>query len=128
MDGRLLEHAVQPRNLGVLPQPDGYALHTGICGDALELYLSIKQGRIKNAVFIPHGCAVTQACGSVLTVMAPGLSLEEALDMPPERVADALGGLPPDHIHCAELAVGALREAIQDYFAKERNGWKKLYS
>ena len=127
MDQTFWNHALNLKNHGQLPNPDGYAHAKGSCGDSLELFICVARDRIVDVTFQPHGCLHTQACGSALTGMAQGLTLDEALDLSADQLEQALGGLPREHRHCAVLAVSALKTAISDYFAKARAPWKKIY-
>ncbi len=111
-------HANQPRHMGTLSIANGYAKGVGVCGDAIEIYLLIHDQQITNIKHAPRGCTYTVACGSAMSHLAYGLTLEEALKITPENVAKELNGLPDDHMHCAALAVNTLGEAIDDYYQK----------
>jgi len=118
LDERFYVHANQPRNMGAIPQAEGKATGVGVCGDSIEIYLSIQDQEIANIGQIPHGCTYTVACGSAVSQLVRGKSLDDALKVTPEDVAAELGGLPEDHMHCASLAVNTLGEAIDDYYRK----------
>lgn len=122
-----LVHAMTPKNLGVLSNPDGYGAPKGECGDQMEIGLTVREGVIDRIEFITDGCAYTVACGSVVTELARGRTVSEAMDLQAGTVADTLGGLPPDHAHCAHLAVTTLRLALQDYLKNLKEPWKKMY-
>jgi NifU-like protein involved in Fe-S cluster formation len=122
-----LTHALTPQNVGILPNPDGFARPQGACGDSIELYLRVENDEIKDARFLTDGCAHTVACGSALTGLVKGLSLTQAAQVGAQEIDDALGGLPREHKHCAALAAATLRAAIRDYFKKRQDPWKKLY-
>lgn len=111
---RVLAEARQPQNMGVMDAFDGYGLVFGSCGDTMEIFLCLDGERIKKATFMTDGCGPTVACGSLLTRMVQGKSLAEAAAIEAAEVIIALDGLPPEHIHCATLAVNTLREAIAD--------------
>ncbi len=111
---KVVEEAYHPKNMGLMMEPDGWGSAVGLCGDTMEIYLRLNGRRIVKAAFITDGCGPTVACGSKLTQMAEGLSLEEAGAITPEDLIAALDGLPEEHRHCAELAVNTLREAIAD--------------
>ena len=128
MNQALKDHAMLPCNMGAMPHPDGYANPTGPCGESMEIFLEIDGENINRATYIPHGCAFTVACGSLVTEMAKGLSLQDALDLEGETLEKAFDGLPEDHKHCAELAATSLHEAVSDYFRTRRAPWKKLYA
>jgi NifU-like protein involved in Fe-S cluster formation len=123
-----LEHAMTPQHLGVLPDPAVSALARGTCGDVIELYLRVEQGRIEAVRFMPQGCVHTVACGSALTSLVSGQTLEAAAEINPDMVEEALGGLSREHRHCAALAVAALRLALRRHHENERSPWKRLYA
>ena len=109
---RVLEEAHNPKNVGRMPQPDAWAVVHGWCGDTMEIYLRLDGDRIERATFMTDGCGPTVACGSMLTQMVRGRSLEEASRIRPDDLIAALDGLPEESVHCAELTVNTLREAI----------------
>jgi len=109
---KVVEAFYHPRNLGRMPEPDACGVVHGWCGDTMEIYLRLNGERIEQASFMTDGCGPTVACGSKLTTMVCGMSLEEAGGTRPEDLLDALGGLPEESVHCAELAVNTLLEAI----------------
>lgn len=123
-----LTHAYTPQNVGVLTVPDGYGAPKGACGDTLEIGLKVRDDVIDQAVFLTDGCAHTIACGSVITGLARGRTVTDALDLTAEDVAAELGGLPRDHVHCARLAVTTLKLAVKDYLKNKSQPWKKLYA
>jgi ATP-binding protein involved in chromosome partitioning len=109
-----LDHAQSPRNLGASLVFDGFARVTGTCGDTMEIWLCCKAERITEARFATTGCAPSLASGSVVTELARGLALEDALSMGPTEVLRELGGLPEDSRHCATLATETLHAACRD--------------
>jgi len=111
---RVLAEARQPQNMGVMDDFNGYGLVQGPCGDTMEIFLRVDGERIEQASFMTDGCGPTVACGSMLTRTVQGKSLAEAAAIEAAEVIIALDGLPPEHIHCATLAVNTLREAIVD--------------
>ncbi len=119
--------AVNPPCLGDIPVPDGYAHVTGDCGDSMEVFLGIQDRRIREARFDTLGCGFTLACGSVAMEKAEGKTIAEAMRIEAAEIAQALGGLPDTHEHCAELAVETLKKAVQDYLFRGKEPWKKLY-
>ena len=118
----VLKEARQPRNMGIMLDPDGHALACGPCGDTMEMFLRVQDSRIEVASFVTDGCGPTVACGSMLTRMAQGKSLDEAATIEAVDVIIALDGLPPEHVHCATLAVDTLQEAIADQQQEEGTG------
>jgi len=109
---RVIEEAYHPRNLGRMTEPDAYGRVRGWCGDTMEIYLRLNGEWIEEATFMTDGCGPSIACGSMLTVMVRGVSLEKAGGIKPEDLIAALDGLPEESVHCAELAVITLRQAI----------------
>ena len=112
---KALRAALYPRHLGKMDQPDGYAHAHGSCGDLMTFYLRVKDGRITKITFTTDGCDATIASGEMLASIVAGLALEEAERVTPDDLLRALDGLPPNHVHCADLAVMTLREAITGY-------------
>ena len=119
---KVMEHLRNPRNVGEIKDPDGIG-HVGnpICGDIMELYIKVKDGKIVEAKFKTFGCGAAIASSSMVTEMVKGKSIEEALEVSSKAIAEALGGLPPQKMHCSVLAEEALKSAINDYLAKKQN-------
>lgn len=111
---RVLEEARDPKNLGRMAEADAQAIVKGSCGDTIEIYLRLEGPRIQEATFMTDGCGPSLACGSCLTTMVQGMSLEEAGAIQAEDLVAVLDGLPESHAHCADLAVMTLREAVRD--------------
>ena len=111
---RVIKEFSNPKNVGRLAKPDAHATVQGWCGDTMEIYLRLDGAKIEEASFMTDGCGPTVACGSVLTTMVKGMSLKEAEGISPQRLIDALDGLPEESVHCAELALTTLRKAIGD--------------
>lgn len=115
---RFMRHANVPSHLGTLPDPSGRAVGVGRCGDTIEVMLRVEGDRICEIRHLPHGCAYTVACGSAVCELALHATLEQALEILPQDVEKALGGLPEDHLHCARLAVNTLGEAVADCYRR----------
>ena len=111
---KVLAEARQPQNVGVMEDADGYGIVFGSCGDTMEVFLQLDGERIAKASFMTDGCGPTVACGSMVTRMAQGKSLAEAAAIEGADVILALDGLPPEHVHCATLAVNTLQQAIAE--------------
>jgi nitrogen fixation protein NifU and related proteins len=110
---KVLEHLENPRNAGEMVDATARGEATNpVCGDLLDLYLRVSDGRISAARFQVKGCPPSIAAGSVLTELITGLSLEEAGRLTPQDIKGALAGLPRNKEHCAVLAIDALRAAI----------------
>ena len=123
----VIDHAMNPRNVGSIPDADGFASITGPCGDTMAMWLRVKDNRLRQATFWTDGCGTTIAAGSMLTEMARGKAISEILRITPQEVLDALGGLPEESRHCALLAVITLREAVKDYLTCQREPWRRAY-
>ena len=124
---KTIDHFLNPRNLGEIPAPDGFGRVTGPCGDTMEIYLKVRDGKVMNASFWTDGCGTSIASGSMVTELAKKKGLIEARKITQDDVLDALGGLPEDSRHCALLAANTLREAIKDYLAFKNEPWKRAY-
>jgi nitrogen fixation NifU-like protein len=107
--------ALFPRHQGAMENPDAFARTQGYCGDLMAFYLRIQDSRIAEITFTTDGCDATMASGEMLASIVAGISLENAERVTPDDVLEALDGLPPNHVHCAELAVSTLRQALADY-------------
>ena len=123
----VISHATNPRNVGEMIDADGYGHALGSCGDDMEIWLRIENGKIADAKFWASGCSTTIASGSMITEMAKGRPLMEAQRISQHDVLTALDGLPPESEHCAQLAANTLKEAIKDYLQMQREPWKKSY-
>jgi nitrogen fixation NifU-like protein len=122
-----IDHFLKPRNLGEIPAPDGFGRVTGPCGDTMEIYLKVRDGRVMNASFWTDGCGPSIASGSMVTEMAKRMSISEAQRISQHDVLAALGGLPEESEHCALLAANTLKEAIKDYLAFKKEPWRRAY-
>ena len=124
---RVIDHFLNPRNLGQIADADGFGSVTGPCGDTMEIWLQVKDGLMSNATFWTDGCGSTIAAGSTVTELVKGRSIIEAQRITPTDILDALGGLPEESLHCALLAADTLTEAIKDYLAFRNEPWKRAY-
>ncbi len=116
---KVLEHFSDPHNVGEVENPDGVGqVGNPICGDVMKITIKVKDGRIADVKFRTLGCAAAIATSSITTDMAMGKTLEEAQAITRQQVADALGGLPTNKLHCSNLAAQGLHVAIKDYLAK----------
>jgi nitrogen fixation NifU-like protein len=123
----VVEHSMDPRNLGELEEANGFARVTGPCGDTMSIWLKINGDTIINASFMTDGCGTTIASGSMVTEMVKGKRISQAQKITQRDVLDALGGLPQESEHCALLAANTLKAAIKDYVAMEQEPWKRAY-
>lgn len=112
----VLEHFLNPRNVGVINNPDGIGtIGDPDCGDYLRIYIKVWGNRLVDVKFQVYGCPAAIATSSILTEMAKGKTLEEALKITDDDVAAAIGGLPDHKLHCSNLGASALHEAINNY-------------
>jgi nitrogen fixation NifU-like protein len=123
---KVMEHFKNPRNMGEIKDADGIGtVGNPVCGDMMTIYIKVKNNRLEDIKFKTFGCGAAIATSSMMTELAKGKTLEEALKITRANVADALGGLPPIKMHCSNLAADALHAAIEDYYKKEKGGTAK---
>ena len=122
-----LEMAYRHDRREKIENPDGYGKRTGQCGDTVEIYLTIRDGRIRSVSYQTDGCMNTNACANTVAELAEGREVEKAWEISTEDVIAYLETLPPQNNHCADLAVGALYLALANYQEFQRQPWKKLY-
>jgi len=123
----VIDHSMNPRNVGTMEDADGFARVTGSCGDTMEIWLKVKNSTIADATFMTDGCGTSIASGSMVTEIAKGKSVGEAWKISQQDVLNALGGLPEESEHCALLAANTLKTAIKDYLAFKNEPWKRAY-
>ncbi|MCF8054349.1 MAG: Fe-S cluster assembly scaffold protein NifU [Deltaproteobacteria bacterium] len=113
---KVMEHFHNPRNVGIIDQPDGVGkVGNAVCGDIMELYLKVAKEVIVDAKFRTFGCGAAIATSSMVTELIKGKTVAEARRISNQAVAEALGGLPPIKMHCSVLAEEALKKALDDY-------------
>lgn len=111
-----MDHFANPRNVGEMPDADGVGVAGNpICGDLMYIYIKVKNNRIEDIGFKTLGCGAAIATSSMITELAKGKTIEEAKKLSRSDIADALGGLPPQKMHCSNLAADGLRAAIDDF-------------
>jgi len=117
---KVMEHFRNPHNMGEIPNADGVGtVGNPVCGDLMTIYIKVKDNRIEDIKFKTFGCGAAIATSSMITELAKGKTLEEAMKISRGDVADSLGGLPPIKMHCSNLAADGLHAAIQDYLKKK---------
>lgn len=117
---KVMDHFMNPRNVGDIPDADGVGSEGNpTCGDVMKISIKVKDDIIVDAKFKTFGCGAAIAVSSMITEMVKGKTLDEALAISREAVSEALGGLPPQKMHCSNLGADALRLAIEDYRKKK---------
>ncbi len=118
---KVMEHFMNPRNVGVIDNPDGYGkVGNPVCGDVMEIFIKVKNNIITDIKFRTFGCGSAIATSSMVTELAKGKTLEDALKLTRKDVADELDGLPAQKMHCSNLAADALHDAIKNYQSKQQ--------
>jgi len=123
----VIDHAMNPRNTGKISNADGFASITGPCGDTMQIWLKVNDGKVVDSTFWTDGCSATVACGSMATEMIKGEDVAQALAISQSDILETLGELPEGNLHCALLAANTVKAAIQDYIAIRKEPWKKAY-
>jgi len=115
----VMDHFSNPRNVGEIEDADGIGqIGNPVCGDVMRISIDVEDDRIEDVKFKTFGCGAAVATSSMVTELVMGKTLAEAADISNKAVAEALGGLPPNKMHCSNLAADALHLAIQDYLVK----------
>jgi nitrogen fixation NifU-like protein len=123
---KVMEHFMNPRNVGEIDNPDGVGeVGNPVCGDMMTFYIKVEDNRLADVKFKTFGCGAAIAVSSIVSEMAKGKTLEEAQKITPQLVADELEGLPKNKFHCSNLGAQALNKAIQDYLSKRKKGGGK---
>ncbi|HHV06745.1 MAG TPA: Fe-S cluster assembly scaffold protein NifU [Firmicutes bacterium] len=118
---KVMDHFTHPRNVGEIENPDGVGeVGNTVCGDVMKIFLRIKDDRIEDIKFKTFGCGAAIATSSMVTELVIGKTLQEAKEISNKTVAEALGGLPCQKMHCSNLAADALHAAIDDYHKKQK--------
>jgi nitrogen fixation protein NifU and related proteins len=124
---KFLEMAFRADRQERIQNADGHGKKTGTCGDTIEFFLMIKNGRIETLSYALSGCLNTNACANAIIELVEGKNVDAAWALDPEDVSAYLESLPADHFHCAELSIGALYLALADARDKRKSPWKKMY-
>ncbi len=116
---KVMEHFRNPRNMGEMSDADGVGtVGNPVCGDLMTIYIRVKDDKIADIKFKTFGCGAAIATSSMITELAKGKTLEEAMKITRGDVAESLGGLPSVKMHCSNLAADGLHAAIEDYLKK----------
>ncbi|MCK4576895.1 Fe-S cluster assembly scaffold protein NifU [candidate division WOR-3 bacterium] len=118
---KVMDHFMNPKNVGTIENPDGYGkVGNPVCGDLMEMYIKVKDDIITDIKFKTFGCGSAIATSSMVTEIAKGMHVDKALKITRSDVATELDGLPPQKMHCSNLAADALHEAIKNYKSKKK--------
>ena len=118
---KVMDHFMHPRNVGEIENPDGVGeVGNPVCGDMMAFYIKVKDNRLEDVKFRTFGCGAAIAVSSMVSEMAMGKTLDEALKITPQSVAEELEGLPKNKFHCSNLGAEALQKAIEDYRDKQK--------
>lgn len=118
---KVMDHFTKPRNIGEIAEPDGVGeVGNPVCGDMMKFTIKVKDNRIEDVKYLTFGCGAAIAVSSMVSEMAKDKTLEEALKITNKQVAEELGGLPGNKMHCSNLGADALHKAIEDYMEKEK--------
>jgi nitrogen fixation NifU-like protein len=116
-----MEHFRNPRNVGEIENADGVGeIGNPVCGDMMTFYVKIDNNVLADVKFKTFGCGAAIAVSSMVSEMAKGKTVEEAMKITNADVAKELGGLPPNKLHCSNLGADALHKAIEAYLAKQK--------
>lgn len=123
---KVMEHFQNPRNVGVIKDADGVGeVGNPVCGDMMTFYIKVKDNRLVDIKFQTFGCGAAIAVSSMVTEMAMGKTIEEALKITNKTVAEELGGLPKNKLHCSNLGADALHKAIENYQERQKAASKE---
>ncbi len=117
---KVMEHFRNPRNVGEIEDADGIGeVGNPVCGDMMAFYIKVDNNRLTDVKFKTFGCGAAIAVSSMVSEMAKGKTIEEALKITNQMVAQELGGLPQNKLHCSNLGADALHKAIENYLSKK---------
>jgi nitrogen fixation NifU-like protein len=115
----VMDHFANPRNVGEIEDADGVGqIGNPVCGDVMRMSIKVESDHIADVKFKTFGCGAAVATSSMVTEMVIGKTLTEAAEISNKAVAEALGGLPANKMHCSNLAADAMHIAIEDYLTK----------
>ena len=116
----VMDHFTAPRNVGEIKNADGMGeIGNPTCGDMMTFYIKVKDNVLEDIKFKTFGCGAAIAVSSMVSEMAKGKTLDEAMKITNKDVAKELGGLPKNKLHCSNLGADALHAAIEDYKKKQ---------
>ncbi len=117
---RVIDYGLNPRNCGVMENPDAHARVTGPCGDTVEIYLCFQNGKVGDIRYMTDGCMTSHAAVSAATELAKGKTVRECIRVNQSAILEHLGGLPEEDQHCALLAATTLHRALRKYAAGKK--------
>jgi nitrogen fixation NifU-like protein len=120
---KVMDHFTNPRNVGEIENADGIGeVGNPVCGDMMTFYIKVKDNRLEDVKYKTFGCGAAIAVSSMVSELAKGKTLEEAMQITPQSVVTKLDGLPTIKHHCSNLGAQALHKAIEDYKSKKKVG------
>ena len=120
---KVMDHFTNPRNVGEIENADGIGeVGNPVCGDMMTFYIKVKDNRLEDVKYKTFGCGAAIAVSSMVSELAKGKTLEEAMEITPKSVAEELQGLPTNKYHCSNLGAQALHKAIENYQEKQKSG------
>ena len=118
---KVMQHFMSPHNVGEIKDADGVGeVGNPVCGDMMTFYIKVKDNKLEDVKFKTFGCGAAIAVSSMVSDIAKGKTLEEALKITNKDVSNELGGLPKNKMHCSNLGADALHSAIKDYMKKKK--------
>jgi len=124
---KVLDRCFNPRNWGMIPNPQGFGKGNRVCGDGMEITLRIMDDTICEAKFFTEGCGPMLAAGSMVTELVVGKTVVDAFKISPQEINEALDGLPKESEHCADTAAETLKNALLNYLTFKKEPWKRVY-
>ncbi len=122
---KVIDHFTNPRNIGEIEDADGVGeVGNPVCGDMMQLFIKIKDGKVEDAKFKTFGCCAAIATSSMLTELIKGKNLSDLKEITNKVITEALDGLPKIKLHCSVLAEEALKAALKDYYQKKKKEGK----
>jgi len=124
---KVLDHYRNPRNVGIMDDADLIGEAGSLaCGDSLKLFIKLDGNKIKDAKFLTFGCGSAVASSSILTEMIIGKTLDEVKKITNKDIADQLGGLPQQKMHCSVMGREALEDALKKFYGEDSDEWKEI--
>lgn len=120
---KVVAHFKKPKNAGTIENPDGIGeIGDPSCGDFMRVFIRVENDIITDVKYQIRGCPASIAVASVMTELAIGKDLDDAMMLTEDDVLEALDGLPEEKLHCSVLGIAGLRRAIQDHFVRYVSG------